>query len=93
MADKLPDRMYISPHNSGAVGGNWHNASTIPIRGLVKYIRASMMLVLDSDEITALRAENERLRKALDEIACNHHSRNLLWWQMAARAALSETET
>jgi hypothetical protein len=46
-------------------------------------------LSLTSD-LTAMKAELEEAKKALNEIACFTQTDKLLWWQERARAALSK---
>lgn len=41
-------------------------------------------------ELRAARAEIERLREALEKIACLHVTENPLWWQRDARKALGK---
>lgn len=43
-----------------------------------------------ADEIDCLTAEIERLRAALEKIACLHVTENPLWWQRDARRALGK---
>ena len=43
------------------------------------------------DTVAELVAENKRLRRVLEKIACRHVTEAPLWWQTEARDALSFT--
>lgn len=43
-------------------------------------------------ELSRLRAEVERLREALEKLACRHVTVSPLWWQVEARKALEGGE-
>lgn len=76
-----PERLWAKPHHNGAVGECWHDArSEAPERPweFNEYIRAD----LATSEADALRAENERLREALEPFAqvAVHHAADAPEW-------------
>lgn len=51
--------------------------------------RARERAGLPGGKVETLHAERDRLREALEKIACRHVTDKPLWWQLEARAALN----
>ena len=46
----MDDLIWVDPKPSGAVGGTWHNASTVPVPGYVAYIRLDIAANPDKEK-------------------------------------------